>query len=522
MRLIVFLIASIIQDPKPDDARIKELISQLSAEEPKVRDTATSELMAIGDPVLPFLDKARSGADAETQARIDQVIGHVTLPQKWLKDMMKEEDPSQAYNKLDEALRSKTLDKKQAVRIINAVLLSSEADTQLKQYMYSIAERHRIRDLWPTLIEMLTKDENPDENAIYQLQRLRPPKEAASMILKMIPKMRNRSMIYQLLEIVRGMKPDRAELMTAMEALLTAETDDEVKQNVLSYIVQGRLPAPLKPLVACWKRDKELRDNYLREAVLRAPPDESAKEITDLLASPEPDDVTLALDYLSRHRVPSAATALLQALERFGPDEKQVRPRLIQSLKGLAIQDPLKELLKSSGPPSRPAVLAAIGELQIRSLAPDVAACLEDKDPAVRRQAAAALAGLRYVEAAPALEARLADENHEVRRAALSSLAALRGRAATRTVLQQLFSENPDLQATAVEVLPTMDLDAVLDELTKPEALAKGITRYALANLLVKTDESTMHRVMARIGAKMSMDDLTAMVKLIQSVRYGR
>jgi HEAT repeat protein len=229
----------------------------------------------------------------------------------------------------------------------------------------------------------------------------------------------------------------------------------------------------------------------------------------------------LAADYAARHHVLSAAEPLMLAIDRLGPDERQTRPHLIQVIRSLEVEARAAQWLKS-GQPSRSSVLTLIGELQLKSLGADVAASLEDKDPVVRRQAALALGQLKYVEWAPGLEARLKDENYDVRRAALKSIAALQGKSATKTILEQLRSDNPDLQATAVEVLPLMDMDLVIQELTRPDSLNRSISKYALAVLLVNSDESVLHRVMARIGAKLSPDELTGMIKLIQSVRTSR
>jgi len=109
-----------------------------------------------------------------------------------------------------------------------------------------------------------------------------------------------------------------------------------------------------------------------------------------------------------------------------------------------------------------------------------------------------------------------------VRRAALLSLAQLQGPAATPKVLEQLRSNHADMQAAAMEVLPSMNLDVVLDELTKESNLGSHMTRYALAYLIVQQGDTMLHRVMARVGAKMTSDDLGSMIRLIQSARGYR
>jgi HEAT repeat protein len=520
--LTVLLVAVFsLQDPKADEAKIKELIFKLSSEDPKERDQASADLLAIGEAALPILEASRGNVDAEAKARIDNIVNHVTLPQRWLKDLLKEEDPSTAYNKMEEALRNRSLDKKGGARVICAVLLSNEADPQLKQYMMSVAERYRMKDIWPAIVEMMTKDENPDENAVYMLQRIRPPREAASAILKILPKLKNRSYIFQLLETVRQMKPDRAELAAAVESLLVSDMDYDTKYNIFSYISQGRLPCTLKALLKCWQNDDERRSysSYMREAILKTPPDGSLPEMLELLQSSTQEDVFLAADYVSRQRVASAVEPIMKALDRW-PDDAALRQRLTQCLRLVNMEEKAREWLKAGT--SRISVISTIVELQLRKLAPDVAACLEDQDPAVRIRICRALASLGYKEGASALEGRLKDDNVDVRRAALKSLAALQGKSATRTILQHLQSDSADMQACAVEVLPQMDLDVVLEELTKPETMNKPMMRYALAVLLVSGDESIMHRVVARLGAKATSDDLTALIRFIQAVRTGR
>jgi hypothetical protein len=143
----------------------------------------------------------------------------------------------------------------------------------------------------------------------------------------------------------------------------------------------------------------------------------------------------------------------------------------------------------------------------------------------VRREAATAAGALRIAEAAPKLEGLLKDGDGGVRRAALVSLAIIQRKDATKAVLTHLRSEDPDLQAAAVESLPYVDAEQALAALTSDEALGRPIAKYALAVLIVKGGTGMLHRVMARVGSRVSADDLHSQIRLIQSVpapaRYG-
>jgi len=47
-------------------------------------------------------------------------------------------------------------------------------------------------------------------------------------------------------------------------------------------------------------------------------------------------------------------------------------------------------------------------------------------------------------------------------------------------------------------------------------------TKYALASLVATHGDSLLHRVMARVGSKLSADELQTMVRLIQTARSYR
>jgi hypothetical protein len=192
----------------------------------------------------------------------------------------------------------------------------------------------------------------------------------------------------------------------------------------------------------------------------------------------------------------------------------------VAALKAIRLDEQVRPWLGGEGPLARTTLIAVARELELRGLGPDIAKCLEDRDPAVRREAAAALGPLGHE--SPALEARLKDDDGRVRRAAMQSIARLRGRGATKIVLESLLADDADQQAAALEVVGFADPDVLLEELTKEGTVGRPIARYALAVLVVDGGEAVLHRVMARVGAKMSADDLHAMIKLIQSVRTGR
>lgn len=517
-----------------DPKRVKDLVDKLNADDLAERTQAEADLVALGEGVVPLLEKSKPGAPAEARARIDAVIADLTLAQRWVKDLSEETDPSNAYRRLETAITSKSLDRKQAVKVLGAVLLSDTND-QLKQYVYALIERHKFRETWPALVQLAARDENEGRNAISYLQRLRPPKEATDEILKLLPKIRNRSNSYQMFELLFALKPEKAKLDAALEAFLDGDTADEMRTHVLSYISQGRLSVSLKMVLKFWKVNRS-QQSYSREAVLRTPPDESVGEIIALFASSETEDLMMAADYVARHRVKAAGAAIAEALQKYAEErppgtpvvyyagrpywqDHQIRGKLIQALRGLGLEDQVRQWLASSGPPSRPAAVALIGELEIRGLAGEVVKLLEDKDPLVRREAARAASGLRLAEAVPKLEARLKDESIPVRRSSLSALAKIRGTAATATVLEQLRADHPDVQAAAVELLPSMDLEAVLNELTKEANLGNSFMRYALAVVISSQGETALHRVMARAGGKLSIDDFQGMVRLIQATR---
>jgi len=524
----------------PDEKKIRELGEKLNADDLAERTQAEADLAAMGEAVIPVLEKLRPQAGAEARARIDNVIADVTLARRWLKELSEEPDPGQAHQRLEQAFASKALDRKQLARIVSHALLS-DAGENLRPYMFSMAERHRLREIWPALVQLALRDDSDGYNVISHLQRLRPPREAVDEIVKIIPRIRNRGTFAQILELVISLRPERARLDAAVIALLDGGVDDDLRMNLLNYLQQGRLSVSLGTALRCWRGSRTVRQSYGKEAVLRIPPDDSVKEILDLLASGEADEAVLAAEYVARHKVAGAALPLAEALEKcleeegrgvpgagrrwFGAqpvetDEGPLKQALLQALRALGPGLPLRQWLAAEGGrPSRAVAAALIGELEARGLAGELAGLMEDRDPKVRREAARSAAALRIPEAVPRLEARLKDGDVEVRQAALQALAQIRGAAATATVLGQLRADHPDVRAAAVELLPRMDLEKVFDELTRPESLGLAFHRYALAAVIASVGESAVHRVMARAGENLSVEKLNEMVKLIQAAR---
>ena len=87
-------------------------------------------------------------------------------------------------------------------------------------------------------------------------------------------------------------------------------------------------------------------------------------------------------------------------------------------------------------------------------------------------------------------------------------------------ILAQLDSKDPDLQAAAVEVVPDMDLDAVLEQLTSEDRIGRQVTRQALAALVVRHGQPMLHRVLARTAGKLEPKDLEEMIRVIRSLPY--
>jgi len=511
--LNLILAAVLLQQAPPVDAKkVLELVERFGSEDIAVRETATTELLAMGEGVLPLLEKSKEGADAETKARLGRIIGELSLPTRWAREFL-ESEPNQGYQRLEQAIRSKEIDRKQAGRILNVALAAESASPEQRQYLMNLAQQHRLRDVWPAVLQMLARDEVGSENFVYILQSLRPPKEAGPAILKLIPKLQSYNAGYQLLEIARGLKPERAAMEECIGAILDGE-DQNLKNHALGMIQQGRTFVSLKALITWWRAHPEIRPYNLREPILRTPPGESGGEVVELLKSTDAEDVQLAIDYVGRQKVVTAAAALLKVAEG-SPD---LRARILQSFKILRCEEEVRRWIAGQGGPGRRPAIALAAELGWAGTGPEIVKCLDDSDAAVRRDAAAAVGALKVAEAAPKLEALLKDGDVGVQRAALLSLAMVQGKGATKIVLAQMRSEDADIQAAAVEALPFVDPEAVLGELTSTEALGRPITKYALAFLIVKGGAATLHRVMARLGTKLSADELNAQIRLIQSV----
>ena len=83
-------------------------------------------------------------------------------------------------------------------------------------------------------------------------------------------------------------------------------------------------------------------------------------------------------------------------------------------------------------------------------------------------------------------------------------------------MLKILRSESADDRAAALEVLPWMDVDKVLDDLTSEAGLARRGSKYALAVLITAHGNAILHRVMARVGDRVNAEEMHSLVRLVQ------
>src|SRR5690349_11965496 len=308
-----FLLAAVLlaQAPALDDKKIQELVEKCGAEAIAEREAAVKELMAMGDPVLPALEKAIKGTiSPESKAGVQKVIDELMLPARWVKDVV-EGDWNQVYQRLDASLRNKELDKPQAVRVFSAILLNDNVTADQRQAVLQIASNQRLREVWPAVIQLMNK-EDPYQNYYHYLQQLRPPKEAAIPLLKMIPKMQNSSLAWQMLDLARNLKADRAPFEECLTGIIEGD-DINLKNNALSWLQQGRLNVSFPTLLRWWRNQPGLRAYQLKEAVLRTPPGDGVNDVIELLRSNQPDDVQLAVDYVGRQRIMAAAGGVAKA-----------------------------------------------------------------------------------------------------------------------------------------------------------------------------------------------------------------
>src|SRR6185295_14110139 len=145
--------------------------------------------------------------------------------------------------RFETGLRGKTLDRKQGARILAAALASDKTPENMKQILLSAVERHRFSELWPTLLQLVVREESESSYALNCLQRMRPPPEAAEEILKAVPKIKNRSAALQILQTAAALKPDKAKVDAAVRAMLESEPDENTKSTLLNSLAGGRLTA---------------------------------------------------------------------------------------------------------------------------------------------------------------------------------------------------------------------------------------------------------------------------------------
>lgn len=513
--------------PKIDEDTVKPLVARLGADDPKDREQATQDLVAMGEAVLPFLERHKGSDDPEVRSRVESIIGKVGLPQQWADDLVA--DLNTAFNRLQKALAQKEIDKEDAARIASAALDHKGATPEVRQYVFNLISNQKLHGAWPGLVKMLAvADENEFQGASNCLMALKVPKEAAAPILAALLKSKTSYSTMQIFAwVCRKLEPKPEEISAFADAFVSSDPPDDMINQFFSHVSQGIVKLPLRTMLRLWKTYARARQNYLREALLKTKPDDAVKDVLALVESSELDEVSLGADYIGRQKVADGAAPLAEALMRFPSQATNqyfdpsygtvnVRTVIVRNLRLLNVERQAKAWFASSGPPSRVALLALTTELNLKSLAPEVAGCLTDASADVRREAARVLETFKHAESAPALEALIGDRDAGVRAAALHALTRVSGKAATATALKHLYGEDPDLAATALDGLPILDFDAVLAELSRPERAGQYLTHYALAQLIARGDATTLHRIVVRFGEKLPIDKIDDMVSLIQ------
>src|SRR5688572_14330792 len=313
MPVLLTAVVLLLQAPAVDEKKVQELLEKCGSEDIEVREAASRELYALGEPALPVLEKAAAEAKGEVKARLDRIISELTLPARWIKDLL-ENDWNQVYQRFDQAFRTKELEKAQATRVVSAVLLNEQVGADQRENILGLAINHRVRDIWPALIQLMARDDYTYQNYYHYLQRLRPPKEAAEPLLKIIPKIQNSSAAWQLLDLARSLKPERAAMEACLSAVLEGD-DPNLKTNVSGWIQQGRYPISLKTLLKWWRDLPALRAHPLREAILRTPAGDAGPDILALLGSTQQEDASLAVEFVGRQKLTGSEAAIARVAE---------------------------------------------------------------------------------------------------------------------------------------------------------------------------------------------------------------
>lgn len=487
------------QAPPVDEKKVQELAEKCGAEAIVDREAAMKELMAMGDAILLFLEKAKASLSVDAKACVQKVIDEFNEHEAWAKRLVETDTDGRAVE-FEIQLHKKEIDPVKAAKRLKAVVLYSKASPRLRQYALALAQQHQLPDVWPAVLKAVAS-EPASEGLAAMVHVFQPPPEALPEIMKLIPKVRNAALCAKLLEVAGRVSPDRAAIEECVNALLK-NGDLGVKTAVAASIREGRTPVPFQSLLRWWRAHAAVRPQ-LREAILDVPPAEGAPEVVGLLKSSEPESVQLVWDYIRRQALASAGPILSRADEPsavFAPLEREVR-----------------KWIGGQGP-NRPAAIALAAEFRWASAAPEILKCLEDGEADTRRAAVSAAGSLKMTGAAAKLNAMIQDSDVGVRRAALFSLASLGGKDATQIVLAQIRSDDPELQAAAVQSLAMVDSEQALLGLTTDEALKRPITKHALAVLIVKHGATMLHRVMARAQGRIAADELHAQIRLVQSV----
>ncbi len=251
---------------------------------------------------------------------------------------------------------------------------------------------------------------------------------------------------------------------------------------------EGRVPVPLKRLVAAMEdAHAPVRENLV-QAISRVPARERADPLIAALKDPDARVRRAAVAGLALFRGDAPVREALLAAAQDGDHE--VRLTVITALSGAAddrVVDLFLAALKDGRPDIRQAAARSLGATRAaRALAP-LEAALSDPDAGVRATVARALAESAGRAAVPALVAALRDADANVRREAASALADIGDPAATEPLIAAMGDESGHVRWMAARGLArfgdTRALEPLIAALTDHDGVIREEAAEGLARL---------------------------------------
>jgi hypothetical protein len=132
--------------PTPQEAKVAELVNQLADEDWEKRETATDELVKMGNPIIPILEKMKEHPDPEVRLRIKIVLdrlNELNLMEKYKEKVLKDKLIRVSVAEATIQLEGKVVTEAELEQTLETLIKYAQENKIPEPYFTVVVERER-------------------------------------------------------------------------------------------------------------------------------------------------------------------------------------------------------------------------------------------------------------------------------------------------------------------------------------------------------------------------------------------